>query len=353
MSRFLQSRLSEITAYTPGEQPRDKQYIKLNTNESPYPPSPLVLAAIDRESVCSLRLYFDPTADRLKEALAEAYGVQKNEVFVGNGSDEILNFAFMAYGERGVAYTDITYGFYEVFAELHGLSSTVIPLKEDFTLHANAFIGLKKLIVLASPNAPTGIELSLEEVEHILVGNPDSVILLDQAYVDFGGTAFYKLYKKYKNLLTIHTFSKSRSLAGGRLGFAIGNGELIADLEKIKYATNPYNVNTLTQMAGIASLKDSGYYEENARLIVKTREKTAEDLRKLGFTVLPSKANFLFASHKKKEGEELYLSLKERGILVRHFKKPRIDRYIRITVGTPQEMQIFTEEIAKIIGEKE
>ncbi len=351
MSKFLKEQLNVLKAYTPGEQPRDKSYIKLNTNESPFSPSESVINAINSSSVKSLRLYCDPTCKTLKEKIAEVYNTQEDNVFVGNGSDEILNFIFMAYGEKGVVYADITYGFYSVFADLYNLDSTVIPLKDDFSLDYKAFLNQNKLIVIASPNAPTGIEISVLELEEILKTNKDSVVVVDHAYVDFGGTDVNYLTKKYKNLICVYTFSKSRSMAGARLGFAIADNELILDLEKIKYSTNPYNVNTLTQIAGYNALLNEEYYKNNAKIIEKNREFTTFELKKLGFEVLSSKANFIFAKSQKINGKELYLKLKEKGVLVRHFDKDRIDNFVRITIGSIEEMQIFISKVKNILGE--
>ena len=351
MSKFLKEQLNKLNAYTPGEQPRDRNYIKLNTNESPFSPSESVINAINDNSVKSLRLYCDPTCKKLKEKIAEVYKTKEESVFVGNGSDEILNFIFMSYGEKGVAYADITYGFYSVFAHLYNLNSTVIPLKDDFNLDCKAFLRQNKLIVIASPNAPTGMEISALELEEILKTNKDSVVVVDHAYVDFGGTDFNYLTKKYKNLICVYTFSKSRSMAGARLGFAIADKQLILDLEKIKYSTNPYNVNTLTQIAGFNALLDNEYYKNNAKLIEKNREFTTLELQKLGFEVLPSKANFVFAKSSKISGKALYLKLKEKGILIRHFNKDKISDYIRITIGSLDEMQIFISKIKEVLGE--
>lgn len=351
MSRYLNKNLSKMASYTPGEQPQDKKYIKLNTNESPYPTSDGVVNALSKDKIQNLRLYCDPECKVLKETIANCYGVDSKNVFVSNGSDEVLNFAFMAYGQNGVAFADITYGFYSVFADLYGLQTQIIPLKQDFSLDIDGFCNQNKLVVIANPNAPTGMEISLQDIEKILQTNKDGVVVIDEAYVDFGGTSAVSLTKKYKNLLVAQTFSKSRSMAGARLGFAIADEELIYDLEKIKYSTNPYNVNSLTQIAGIYAIKDNQYYLDNAKQIIKTREWTAKELEKLGFTVLPSKANFLFAKTDKIDGQALYLSLKERGVLVRHFTKDRIKDFNRITIGTLEQMQIFIQKIKEILGE--
>ena len=352
MSIFLNSKLSKLEAYTPGEQPQDKKYIKLNTNESPYPPSQGVIKAITEQEVKDLRLYCDPECKKLKTAMAELYNVGTENVFLSNGSDDILNFAFLAFGENGVAFPDITYGFYQVFAELHNLKAEIIPLKDDFTIDTARFMGQNKLVVIANPNAPTGISLSLSVIEEIVKNNPNNVVLIDEAYVDFGGESCAELTKKYNNLLCVGTFSKSRSMAGARLGFAIANAELIADLEKIKYSTNPYNINRLTQAAGLAAVKENDYYMENCKKIIKNRDFTVSELKNLGFEILPSCANFIFAKSAKIDGKELYLKLKEKGVLVRHFESIRIKDFNRITIGSIEEMQSFIQKVKAILGEK-
>ena len=352
MSRFLNDRLQKIESYTPGEQPQDKKYIKLNTNESPYPPSEGVIKAITEAEIKDLRLYCDPECKKLKNALAECYNTEPENIFLSNGSDDILNFSFMAYGQRGAAFPDITYGFYSVFAELYGIETEIIPLKEDFTIDIGRFCGQNKLVVIANPNAPTGIELSLDEIEKIVISNPDSIVLIDEAYVDFGGTSCAELTKKYKNLLCVGTFSKSRSMAGARLGFAIASKEIIADLEKIKYSTNPYNINRLTQVAGVKAIEENDYYMDNCKKICDTREYTVKELKALGFEVLPSKANFVFAKSDKISGEKLYFKLKENGVLVRHFTAERIKDFNRITIGSREEMEMFIKTVKEILGEK-
>ena len=350
MSRFLKQQYASLEVYTPGEQPQDKQYIKLNTNESPYPPSDSVVKAVNSDEVRDLRLYSDPECKELKTALAELYEVTPQNIYLSNGSDDILNFSFMAFSENGAVFPEISYGFYKVFAELHRVNYTSIPLKEDFSINPTDYFDANgKLIVIANPNAPTGLCLSVPEIESILKANPDSVVLIDEAYIDFGGESCYKLTKQYKNLLTVGTFSKSRSMAGARFGFAIADEELIADLERIKYSTNPYNINRLTLVAGTAAVKDNGYYMDNCKRIVSSREYTAKELRNLGFFVLPSKANFVFAKSDKIGGEELYLKLKANGILVRHFSKEKIKDFNRITVGSQAEMEKFIEVTKKIL----
>lgn len=338
MSRYLRKSYQVLDPYTPGEQPRDQVYIKLNTNESPYPPAPSVVAAVGEREIADLRLYSDPTAKGLKERLARLYGVAAENLFLSNGSDDILNFAFMAYGEKGALFPDITYGFYPVFAALNGVEYQELPLREDFTVDEQAYMEQNKLIVIANPNAPTGIALSLEKIEEILKSNPDGVVLVDEAYVDFGGQTALPLLERYENLLVVRTFSKSRCMAGARLGYAIGPKELIEDLERIKYSTNPYNINRLTMRLGEATVEAEDYYMDRCADIIATREQAAKELSALGFTVLSSKANFLFAKSDRIGGEELYLRLKKRGILVRHFKKDRIKDFNRITIGTPEQM---------------
>lgn len=351
MSEFLNSRLQKIEAYTPGEQPQDKKYIKLNTNESPFPPSKGVISAINSTEIENLRLYCDPESKKLKESFAKLYGVKYENIFVSNGSDDIINFAFMAYGQNGAAYADITYGFYPVFAELYGIKSDIVPLKDDFSLNVDAFCGKNKLVVIANPNAPTGMEINLYDIEKIVVKNPNSVVLIDEAYIDFGGTSCVELTNKYKNLLCVGTFSKSRSLAGARLGYAIANEELIKDLEKIKYSTNPYNINRLTQLAGIYAIAENDYYIDNCNKIIENRDYTVNELKSLGFSVLPSKANFIFAKSNAIGGLTLYKELKEKGVLIRHFEKERIKDYNRITIGSREEMEIFVSKVKEILGE--
>ena len=349
MSRFLNQQYQSLEAYTPGEQPRDMQYIKLNTNESPYPPAPSVVAAMTGEQVELLRLYSDPTAKALKEKLAALYGVDYENVFVSNGSDEVLNFAFMAFGGKGVAFPDISYGFYEVYGDLYGIQYEKIPLKTDFSVDYRDYCGKGKMVVIANPNAPTGMTVSVDQIEAIVRSNPDSLVLIDEAYVDFGGESCLPLIKTYDNLLVTRTFSKSRCLAGGRLGYAFASPAIIADLEKIKFSTNPYNINRLTLLLGEATVDAELYYQEKCGQIIKTRGWTTEKLKELGFEVLPSSSNFLFAKTDKMDGGELYLELKKRGILVRHFTNPRICQYNRITIGTPEQMAKFIETAKKIL----
>ena len=351
MSRFLNERYQSLEAYTPGEQPRDMVYIKLNTNESPYPPAPSVVAAMTGEEVENLRLYSDPTGLSLKQKLAELYELKTENIFISNGSDDILNFAFMAFADsRGAAFADITYGFYPVYGELHNVNVQIIPLEEDFSLDYRKYCGLDKMIVIANPNAPTGMEIPLWQIEEILKTNPDSVVVIDEAYVDFGGTSCYKLIENYDNLLVVRTFSKSRCLAGARLGYAFGSPELIEDLEKLKYSTNPYNVNRLTMMLGCKTVDAEPYYREVSEKIQSARAWAVDALDNLGFQVLPSKANFIFARHPAVSGAELYTGLRQRGILVRHFTKERIKDFVRITIGTQAQMESLVDALKKMTG---
>ena len=351
MSKFLNESLKSLEAYTPGEQPRDKKYIKLNTNESPYPPSPEVVAAVSTEEVQDLRLYSDPLCKTLKEKIADRYNVNYENVFVSNGSDESLNFYFMAFcsKENPVVFPEISYGFYKVFADLYGISYKAIPLKADFSIDINDYIGIGKNIVIANPNAPTGLALPLSDIERIVSSNPDNIVLIDEAYVDFGAESAVTLTKKYDNLLVVQTFSKSRSLAGARLGYAIGNAEIIKDLEKIKYSTNPYNINRLTLVAGSAAIDSDDYFTANCKRIMATRKYTEDELTKLGFTCIPSSTNFIFAKSDAISGEDLYKKLKDRGILVRHFSTPSICEFNRITIGTQEEMETFIEKVKECL----
>ena len=354
MSRFFTKRLDKLTPYTPGEQPRDMQYIKLNTNESPFPPSPAVVEAAKTEAG-RLQLYSDPTCRELTDKLAALYGVSPEQVIITNGSDEVLNFAFMAFADEDhpLVFPAITYGFYPVFAELNRIPYEEIPLKEDFSVDYRDYLNLGgKTIVIANPNAPTGLCLTLGEIEEIVRSNPDGVVVIDEAYVDFGAESAVKLVDKYDNLLVTQTFSKSRSLAGARLGFGIGDKALIADLHTVRYSTNPYNVNRMTAAAGYAALCDNDYYMLNCRTIMENRAYTTEALRDLGFEVLPSLANFVFAKTDKISGEALYLELKRRGILVRHFGKAEIPDYNRITIGTKEQMEAFVATVADILTEQ-
>lgn len=352
MSRFFTDKYSKLIPYTPGEQPKDMNYIKLNTNESPFPPSKEVSEAV-RDEAYKLQLYCDPVCTELTNKIAEIHDVSFDEVLATNGSDEILNFAFMAFcdSKNPIVFADITYGFYSVFADLNNIPYEIIPLKDDFSIDINDYIGINKNIVIANPNAPTGRYLEKSDIEKIVSSNPNNIVIIDEAYIDFGGESACTLIHKYDNLLVTGTFSKSRSLAGGRLGFGIGNKDLISDLNTIKYSTNPYNVNRLTQIAGLKALENNSYYMDNCKTIIKNREYTEKALNDLGFDVIPSKANFVFAKSDKIDGEALYLKLKSKGILVRHFTKERIKEYNRITIGTMEQMNALIGAIKEILKE--
>ena len=351
MSRYLSDKLSLLKAYVPGEQPQDKKYIKLNTNESPFPPSQGVLDAVASEA-SRLQLYSDPDMRLLRAKLAEIYSVSPECVIVTNGSDEILDFSFLAFcdAEHPIAFPDITYGFYSVFAALYGIPYEQIPLEDDFSIDVNKYIGINKNIVIANPNAPTGLSLSLEDIERIVSSNPDNVVVIDEAYVDFGGESAVGLTKKYQNLLVTGTFSKSRSLAGARLGFGIASPELISDLNTVRCSHNPYNVNRMTGAAGYAALCDNEYYMDNCKKIIENREYVKAELKKRDFELTDSKGNFVFAKHAVVSGEDIYLGLRERGVLVRHFTGARIGDYNRITVGTREEMCALLAAIDEILG---
>ena len=354
MSRFFDEKYSTLVRYVPGEQPRDKKYIKLNTNESPYPPSPEVIASIKEADIADLRLYSDPECKVLKQKLAERYSLKPENIFLSNGSDDILNFAFMSYcaDGKGVAFPNISYGFYKVYAQLHHSDAEIIPLESDFSIKSEKYCGINKTVVIANPNAPTGLALSVNEIERIVATNPDNVVVIDEAYVDFGADSCLPLLSKYDNLLIVRTFSKSRALAGARLGFALGSSEIISDLETLRFSTNPYSINRLTLKAGESAIDSDGYFMNNCKKIEKTREFTVNKLTALGFEVIPSKANFIFAKHNGISGEALYLKLKEKGILVRHFSDPLICEYNRITIGSDDEMTSLVDTIEVILKEE-
>ncbi len=352
MSRYLSPKQSALVPYTPGEQPRERTYIKLNTNESPFPPSDNAIKAAT-ETAGKLNLYSDPTCKALTEAIANLYGVDPAQVVCTNGSDEVLDFAFQAFCDDNTpaVFPDITYGFYPVFAARNHVPYETIPLKDDFTIDIKDYCGIGKTIFIANPNAPTGIALTVSEIEQIVASNPDNVVVVDEAYVDFGAESCVPLTGKYDNLLVTQTFSKSRSMAGARLGFGIGNAKLIADLHTIRYSTNPYNVNSMTMAAGVGVLSDENYTRRNCQTVMDNRSYTVRELQKRGFEMTDSCANFLFAKHPALDGGKLYEKLKEMGILVRHFTAPRISDYNRITIGTKAEMDALISAIDQILME--
>lgn len=352
MSRFLSKRYKDLELYAPGEQPKDfSKFIKLNTNELPYPPSDMVIKALNSKEIEKLNLYPSPEAENLKSKLASLYNISRENIFLSNGSDETLSFAFLAFFTEGakVAFADVTYGFYNVYANFYGSDAALVPLDIDLKINAKDYVGINKNIIIANPNAPTGIFLPVLDIEEIVKSNKNNLVIIDEAYIDFGGESAARLIAKYDNLLVIQTFSKSRALAGARLGFAIGQKELIRDLNKIKYSTNPYNVNRLALIAGEAAIDDGGYYRDCCEKIVETREFLTAQLRKMGFIVLDSKANFIFTKPCGITARDLYLKLKENGILIRYFEQSRIDEYVRISIGTPAQVETLLKEIKKLV----
>lgn len=341
----------DLVPYTPGEQPGDRKFMKLNTNENPYPPSAQTVEAIRAAAGEGLRLYPDPEATSLRECLAAYHDVKPEEVFVGNGSDEVLAFCFQAFfgPERPVVFADVTYSFYKVFAQHYGLCYREIPLDEYFGLPVESFCGGNGGVVLANPNAPTGREISLRSIQEIVEANPEVVVLVDEAYVDFGAHTAVDLIHTYPNLVIVRTFSKSRSLAGLRVGYAVGNANLVAALNCVKNSFNSYTLDRLALAGAEASIRDPDYFHATLVKIMNTRDWTASKLKKLGFTVCDSSANFLFVSHEKVPAKTLMDGLRAKGILVRWWDQPRIHNYLRITVGTPEDMKALGTALAELI----
>lgn len=352
MQKYLSPAVRAITPYVPGEQPRDRQYIKLNTNENPYPPSPQVVAAITAATGAALRLYPDPECTVLKDAVAEYYGVERTNVFVGNGSDEVLALAFMAFfqQDRPLVFPDITYSFYPVYCDLFGITARTVPLTDDFSIDLGGYPADNGGIILPNPNAPTGRFLPLSCIEELLARNTESVVAVDEAYVDFGGESAVGLIQRYPNLLVIQTLSKSRSLAGLRVGFAIGQPGLIDGLERVKNSFNSYPLDRLALAGAVAAMADRPYFEKTCQAIISTRDWTTDQMAALGFFVVPSTANFLFARHPARSATELFAALRQKGVLVRHFNLPRISEYLRITIGTDDEMRTFVEVLTGILA---
>lgn len=352
MSRFFSKRNRNLVPYIPGEQPKHVEYIKLNTNESPYPPSPLVEKVV-KEECSSLSLYSDPECLELRTELAKFYKVSTEHVIVGNGSDEILNLIFLAYGgEESFLFPDVTYGFYPVYCNLYHIPYKEIPLDYKLSININDYMNCNNHIVIANPNAPTGTCLTLAEIEAIIKSNKDTIVVIDEAYIDFGGDSAIPLIHRYDNVIIVQTFSKSRSMAGARLGYAIASESIIKDLNTIRYSINPYNVNRLTLKAGIAAIREHEYYDANCKEIIATRQWTFTMLINLGFDVIESKSNFLFARSNEISGCTLYEELKEKGILIRHFNKPRIIDYIRITIGTKEQMEALIQGLTELLVER-
>lgn len=353
MSKFLSDNYKSLVPYTPGEQVNEK-VIKLNTNESPFPPSPKVKEVLSDAVIDKLNLYSDPELKELRSAIAEQFGVTADMVFCGNGSDDVLAFAIMGFCGAGgkLCCPEISYGFYPVYADLFGVELEQIPLKDDFSIDANDYINKNKNIVIANPNAPTGLTLSFDEVEAIVSSNPDNLVIMDEAYMAFCGESCMELVNKYSNLLVVRTFSKSHSLAGLRVGFGIASKEIIEDLNKLKYSFNPYNINTLSVKAAAAAIADNEYYDDKISRIVKTRELVKSQLKELGFNCTDSKANFIFASSDKISAPVLAAELRKKGILIRYFNKAKIDNYLRITVGSAEDMQTLVDSIKEILEEQ-
>ena len=357
MSKFWNDKIRTIAPYVPGEQPKDRKYIKLNTNENPYPPSEKVMEKIRTMALKDLRLYPDPDVSDLRETISDYFSrktgnkIVKEQIFVGNGSDEVLAFIFMAFFNAGdkVYYPDITYSFYPVYADLFNLKEMKIPLNDNFEIEIEKYFRLDGRIIIANPNAPTSIALKLSEIEEIVKNNPEQLVVVDEAYVDFGGESAVNIVNRYDNLLVVQTFSKSRSLAGIRLGYAIGSENIIEGLNRLKFSFNSYTIDRISIEAGIESFKDDEYFEKTNARIIQTREKTIEKLEGLGFKVLNSSANFIFISHRSVYAGDLYTKLKENGVLVRYFSKDRIDNYLRVTIGTDEEMEVFIEKLMEIV----
>ena len=351
MSRFLSPTLSHLEPYTPGEQPQDRSYVKLNTNESPYPPAPAVLEAIQKETG-RLQLYPDPACAALRQKAAAYYGLEPDQIMAGNGSDENLFFALRAFCDEKhpLAHADITYGCYTVWCGLLHIPEDIIPLEADFSLDPMKYHGRKETIVIANPNAPTGLALPPEAIGAIADANPDNVVIVDEAYVDFGAQSCVPLIASHDNLLVVQTFSKSRQMAGARLGLTMGNRELIADMERVRSSLNPYNINRMTLAAGIAALESTGYFNETRHQIMETRAWTAGELARRGFELTHSQTNFLFARTDRMEGGALYQALRDKGVLVRHFSAPRISDWLRITVGTMEQMETLLNKLDEILG---
>ncbi len=344
--------IRKVKPYVPGEQPSGSGIIKLNTNENPYPPSPAVGRVLREFDQDILKKYPDPEAVKLTEVLAEEYGVSKEQVFVGVGSDDVLAQSFLTFfnSKRPVLFPDITYSFYPVWCDLFGIAYDTVPLNEAFELEAADYDRENGGIVIANPNAPTGREASLSEIESIVKNSPDSVCIIDEAYIDFGGESALSLIERYENLLVVRTFSKSRSLAGSRIGFAIGSRKLIAYLSDVKFSFNSYTMDSVTQAIGVAALTDKGYFSDTVRRIISTRQNAIASFCELGFSVIPSSANFLFVTHPTYPADELFAMLRGRGVYVRYFNSPRIDNYLRVTIGTDEEMKKLFEILREYMG---
>ncbi|MCA0756129.1 histidinol-phosphate transaminase [Paenibacillus sp. N4] len=352
MSKFWSPLTASLVPYVPGEQPKDKTYIKLNTNENPYPPSPKVIEAIQAAANADLRLYPDPTCEALVRAAADYYGLPSGQVFVGNGSDEILAFAFAAFFDpaKKLLFPDITYSFYKVYAKLYGLQTELIPLDEKFRVQADAYRPDNGGVIIPNPNAPTAQLLPLADIRQLLENNPDQAVVIDEAYIDFGGESAISLIREYPNLLVVQTLSKSRSLAGLRVGFAFGSEELIEGLNRIKNSFNSYTLDRLALAGAIASFEDDAYFRDTTAKVIATRERVTKQVQELGFRATDSKANFVFITHPELPAKSIFQQLRDKGVLVRYFDQPRIDEYLRVSIGTDEEMEAFTAALREIAG---
>ncbi len=351
MSKYWSDLTKKLEPYTPGEQPKNKEYIKLNTNENPYGPSPKVIEALKDAVNDSLKLYPDSNGDELRKIIAGYYGLKDNQVFLGNGSDEVLAFSFMAFfnPDKPILFPDITYSFYKVYANIYNISYEEVKLNEDFSVPINKLYHSEGGVVLPNPNAPTGIYLTLDKIEEILQFNKEKVVIIDEAYIDFGGNSAVELIDQYPNLLVVQTLSKSRSLAGLRVGFALGHKDLILALNHVKNSINSYPLDRLALCGAVKAIEDEEYFQETKSKIIATREKVSQELKNMAFIVVPSSTNFIFMSHPKIQANELLHSLRERGILVRHFNHTRIDNYLRITIGSQEEMNAFIHVLREIV----
>ena len=350
MSRWEEN-IRKVIPYTPGEQPNQPDMIKLNTNENPYPPAPGVEKALRGMDTDTMRLYPDPTAGELVHAIAKNYGLKDEQVFVGVGSDDVLAMSFLTFfnSQKPVLFPDITYSFYDVWADLFRIPYERPALDKNFHIRKEDYFRENGGIVFPNPNAPTGVEMPLEEVEDIIRHNPDVIVIVDEAYVDFGGQSALPLIEKYDNLLVVQTFSKSRSMAGMRIGFACGNEKLIRFLNDVKYSFNSYTMNQTAIACGVEAVRDKEYFEEHVRKIIETREWAKEELHRLGFEFPDAKANFIFATHPQTDAGRLFEALKANDIYVRHWDSERIGQYLRITVGTREEMQVLFDFLTKYI----
>ncbi|MDO7246237.1 histidinol-phosphate transaminase [Acinetobacter pittii] len=352
--RFWSPEVRELEPYVPGEQPKIQNLLKLNTNENPYPPSPKVVEAVQAvltHQADALRLYPDPDATALKHAIAKQQNIEVSQVFVGNGSDEVLAHIFKAFflQDEPILYPDITYSFYPVYSQFFGTKTKEIPLNDNFEIEIKDYVQPNGGVIITNPNAPTSIALGLAEIEQILKANPDRVVVIDEAYVDFGAESAVSLVNRYENLVVCQTTSKSRSLAGLRVGFAIAQSHLIAALEAVKNSFNSYPIDRFAIAAAVASFEDQTYFEEQCQKVISSREKLVDELTALGFKVLPSKANFIFASHPSHDAGQLAQQLREQGIIVRYFNKPRINQFLRITVGTDEQNERLVQTLKEDI----